>query len=305
MNSIKCPQCGLINWATVEACKRCGAQFAEASGPVSQASRAESGQQGQHAHEGWTGSHQSSAYSGHDKQGTQSAFNEAPRTNYYYDEPEVKKSSGQAMASLVLGIIGFFTFGVLGIGALVGTVLGIVALKKARKNPARYGGEGLAIGGIITNLLSFVMVVPLAIIMAIAIPNLLAARRAANEASALRMLRVIGQAESVYQATAGRGNYGTLEELRGAQLINEPLATGTKNGYRFDVRTRPMIQRDRPASYEVVATPVTYGPSGSGVRSFFIDESGIIRAADKRGLEANADDMPINNLDYRTEIRRD
>ncbi len=31
MNSIKCPQCGLVNWGTPPACKRCGASFHDVS----------------------------------------------------------------------------------------------------------------------------------------------------------------------------------------------------------------------------------------------------------------------------------
>ena len=52
-----------------------------------------------------------------------------------------------------------------------------------------------------------IVVVIIGIIAAIAIPNLLAARRSANEGSAISSLRTIHGAEMTYQATTGAGNY--------------------------------------------------------------------------------------------------
>ena len=52
-----------------------------------------------------------------------------------------------------------------------------------------------------------IVVVIIGIIAAIAIPNLLAARRSANEGSAVSALRTMHGAEATYQATAGNGNF--------------------------------------------------------------------------------------------------
>src|SRR5438046_6310913 len=52
-----------------------------------------------------------------------------------------------------------------------------------------------------------IVVVIIGIIAAIAIPNLLAARRSANEGSAISSMRTLHGAQMTYQATTGSGNY--------------------------------------------------------------------------------------------------
>src|SRR5262245_50809628 len=91
----------------------------------------------------------------------------------------VKPRQGMALASLVLGVVGFFTCGIVVVGAITGIVLGIVALSRARKSPQQYGGKELAIIGIAINALCL-LVIP--VIAAIAIPNMIKSRQAANEA---------------------------------------------------------------------------------------------------------------------------
>jgi hypothetical protein len=96
-----------------------------------------------------------------------------------------------AIASLVMGIIGFTCAGLL-VGAMTGLVLGIVAVRKARKSPAEYGGKELAIAGIVTNSLCL-LTIPL--VAAIAIPNMIKARQAAHEAAAIGQVRGIAKAQ--------------------------------------------------------------------------------------------------------------
>src|SRR6188768_3766809 len=88
-----------------------------------------------------------------------------------------------------------------------------------------------------------IVVVIIGIIAAIAIPNLLAARRSANEGSAASSLRTIHGASATWQATSGNGNYtdptGTpgvtgLGELAGGNLLDSVLGGGTKSGYQFE-----------------------------------------------------------------------
>lgn len=265
MRSTKCAQCSMVNWASAETCKRCGAHFNLANETL----------------------FAQTAYA--------TAYQTAPYQNspYAYAQyPQMKKNAGLAVASLIVGIISFLTLSFLGIGAITGIVLGIAALSKIRKNPAQYGGQGMAIAGLITSALSIMIAVPVAIILAVAIPNLLASRRAANEASAINILRTIAASEATYQSTSGNGEFGTLRELANAQLIDVRLARGTRNGYRFMVRVKPTLSPDEPASYEAVAMPISY--RRSGLRSFYIDETGVIRFADKRGAEADADDAPLD-----------
>src|ERR1051325_4627929 len=81
-----------------------------------------------------------------------------------------------------------------------------------------------------------IVVAIIGIIAAIAIPNLLASRRAANEGSAQQSLRTIHSAQSTYQATKGNGAYSTdLAGLYGQNMIDTVLNTGSKSGYEFAI----------------------------------------------------------------------
>jgi type II secretory pathway pseudopilin PulG len=197
-----------------------------------------------------------------------------------------KPKAGLAVASLALGVVGFFTLGLLGVGAITGIVLGAVAVARANNRPEEYGGRGAAIAGIVLNGLALVVVPFIAIVAAIAIPNLIASRRAANEGSAIGSIRSISLAEEDYFATAGQSrNYATLAQLHADGLIDDALSGGTKNGYRFRVTADA-------GQFVVQATPVAY--RSTGVRSFYYSSSdGVIRAADARGRDADSDAKPL------------
>src|SRR5258705_5909143 len=76
-----------------------------------------------------------------------------------------------------------------------------------------------------------IVVAIIGIIAAIAIPNLLASKRAANEGSAQSSLRTIHSSEAVYQATQGNGNFGTLANLQTQNLTDTVLGASAKRGY--------------------------------------------------------------------------
>ncbi len=99
------------------------------------------------------------------------------------DAPLLPPHRGWAIASLVLGLLSLPTLGLLGVGAVLGIVFGVVALVKADRQPATYGGRGLAMSGIAASVLSFLMIPFIGIIAAIAIPSLLRARIASNDAA--------------------------------------------------------------------------------------------------------------------------
>src|SRR2546426_11790789 len=81
-----------------------------------------------------------------------------------------------------------------------------------------------------------IVVAIIGIIAAIAIPNLLASRRAANEGSAQSSLRTIHSSQATYQSTAGAGAFATdLAALNGQNLIDSVLSSGTKSGYNFAI----------------------------------------------------------------------
>jgi prepilin-type N-terminal cleavage/methylation domain-containing protein len=81
-----------------------------------------------------------------------------------------------------------------------------------------------------------IVVAIIGILAAIAIPNLISSRRAANEGSAQASLRAIHSSQIVYQATTGAGEFSPdLPTLNGLQLIDDVLSSGTKAGYEFEV----------------------------------------------------------------------
>jgi prepilin-type N-terminal cleavage/methylation domain-containing protein len=126
-----------------------------------------------------------------------------------------------------------------------------------------------------------IVVAIIGIIAAIAIPNLLASRRAANEGSALASMRVIFSSEATYQATAGAGIYGSLLDLRTVGLIDLVLAGASsgspKSGYVFTaanvaITGMPAFDASSIPSAHTTAFPVT----GTGSRSFYTNESGVM-----------------------------
>ena len=214
------------------------------------------------------------------------------------EPPREGLKQGLAIFALVLGIISLFTFGLLGIGAITGIVVSIIAMSKVKHEPWKYGGRPLAIAGLVLSIASFATVVPLGIIASVAIPNLLAARRAANEASAISSLNRICSAEAIYANIYQR--YGTLAELEAEHLIDPVLVLGVKNGYHFTLEIRASDDL-KSSGFEATAVPAEYGKSGR--RSFFIDESFVIRAADNQGARASEFDPPLD-ADYEHRTRR-
>ncbi|SRR5260370_42034961 len=89
-----------------------------------------------------------------------------------------------------------------------------------------------------------IVVAIIGIIAAIAIPNLLAAKRSANEGSAQASLRTINSCEITYQASSGVGDYADIAVLSVSLLTDSVLGSGTKSGYNFAAHpTAPGEQR--------------------------------------------------------------
>lgn len=195
-----------------------------------------------------------------------------------------KKTAGLAVASLVLGIIGFL-LSITIIGALIGfplgliaLILGIIALVNISKNKETLGGAGLAITGIVMSAVSFLMIPIIALVAAIAIPNLLRARLNANEYAAISSMHTIGTAAEVYRAANKPVTYpASLSELANANppYIDSALGTGVKQGYTFD------YSRIDNNHYSCQAKPVE--ENVTGMRVFYVDESGVIRLNDAGG----------------------
>jgi type IV pilus assembly protein PilA len=122
-----------------------------------------------------------------------------------------------------------------------------------------------------------IVVAIIGIIAAIAIPNLLASRRAANEGSAQSSLRTVHSAQATYQATTGNGAFSAdLAALNTANLVDSVLAAGSKSGYDFAVVEQGGT--GTTAVYGAYAFPSTSsGVSQTGTRRFGITEIGVMR----------------------------
>jgi type IV pilus assembly protein PilA len=123
-----------------------------------------------------------------------------------------------------------------------------------------------------------IVIAIIGIIAAIAIPNLLASKRAANEGSALYSLRTISGAEATYLSTGGAGEYGDLGDLQTQGLIDAVLGTAPnqKSGYIFAIS--PLASSlMAPARYDATSEPANaVGIGATGSRSFYTNESGVI-----------------------------
>lgn len=120
-----------------------------------------------------------------------------------------------------------------------------------------------------------IVVAIIGIIAAIAIPNLLASRRAANEASAQQSLRTMVSAEATYRSTAGGGNYGSVSDLVAQSLVDSTLGGGVKSGYNFTTGTDPVAD---PSVFVLAAAPTSVSFPATGTREFCVDQSGVMTA---------------------------
>ena len=130
-----------------------------------------------------------------------------------------------------------------------------------------------------------IVVAIILIIAAIAIPNLLRSKMAANEASAVGSLRTINTVSVSYSTTYGQypptlaslgpPAGGGAASAATSDLIDSVLATGLKSGYTFTYAPLAGVG-GLFQSYTIVANPQT--PGVSGQRGFFTDQSGVIRA---------------------------
>jgi prepilin-type N-terminal cleavage/methylation domain-containing protein len=127
-----------------------------------------------------------------------------------------------------------------------------------------------------------IVVAIILIIAAIAIPNLIRSKIAANEASAAATLRTLNTCAATFSTSWG--NYPTKLADLGPSNGATPTSTqadlvdlvlgkdpATKSGYTFVYTSVSPF-----SSYQIVATPVDIGTTGQ--RGFFTDQSGVIRS---------------------------
>ena len=133
-----------------------------------------------------------------------------------------------------------------------------------------------------------IVVAIILIIAAIAVPNLLRSRMAANESSAAASLRTIGTANVTYSSTYNVGFAGNLASMGPSTapssvtadlldaVLGAPAGPYVKSGYSFTYSpgvAAPTTAAPNP-TFTVVATPV--GPGSSGTSTFCIDHTNVV-----------------------------
>lgn len=116
-----------------------------------------------------------------------------------------------------------------------------------------------------------IVVAIIVLLAAIAIPNLLRARLSANEATAIAAMRTLSTAMETYRAAQSPPSYPTaLSSLSNATppYIDAVLGSTNKSGYIYTLT-------GGGNSYTIVGAPDV--DNVTGVRSFFVDQSGVVR----------------------------
>ncbi|HUK52618.1 MAG TPA: prepilin-type N-terminal cleavage/methylation domain-containing protein [Candidatus Binatia bacterium] len=145
-----------------------------------------------------------------------------------------------------------------------------------------------------------IVVAIILVIVAIAIPNFMRSRMAANESATVQNVRAVVTANVVYSSTYGIGYSSDLLSLgpnpgggpaspSNAGLIDDVLATGVKSGYAFTYTASAPVAGNLIPAYALTADPVTPGYTGN--RHFFTDDSGVIRQ--NLSVTATVSDTPI------------
>ena len=127
-----------------------------------------------------------------------------------------------------------------------------------------------------------IVVAIILIIAAIAIPNLLKSRMAANESSAVGSIRTLNTGEVTYASSCPNvGFSATIDELNtgavcagGTGIIDNVLATGNKSGYTFAYAP---ATNGAPVNTTYTVTAVPQKVAVTGQRGFFSDQTGVIR----------------------------
>ncbi len=127
-----------------------------------------------------------------------------------------------------------------------------------------------------------IVVAIIAIIAAIAIPSLLNARKAGNEASAISSMRTLTTVNEQYRTRFGvySANMGALQA---SGYIDSVLGNGTKSGFSF-------AYNSGANTWDVTSVPTVVGTTGD--RSFFVNQSGVIRG--EAGGGASSASNPID-----------
>jgi hypothetical protein len=107
----------------------------------------------------------------------------------------------------------------------------------------------------------------------------------------IAFLRTVASAQLTYAATAGNGSYGTMEQLYTQGLIDETFYMAPiRHWHIYQMVITPATQTEQ-AAFKIWATPGRYREAG--LISFYIDQTGVMRGADRQGAIAHEDDPPV------------
>jgi hypothetical protein len=192
--------------------------------------------------------------------------------------------------SLVCGLLFFVP-----LAFIAAIVFGHLGLSEIRRSAGRLKGEGLAIAGLVLGYIWIAGIPLVLIVAAIAIPNLLRARMAANEASAVSMVRSIAAAEATYAAAHAEEGYTcSLSSLGDAGLNGTGLINGQRYGYAFELSGCTAGADGRAnIKYQIVAYPQRIHQTG--LRAFCSDETAV--------LKVDAGGSPQQCLESGSELR--
>ncbi len=157
-----------------------------------------------------------------------------------------------------------------------------------------------------------IVIVIIGILASLSVLYIFSAKRAANTSSALSALRTIHQTQASYSAGVGNGSFGSENELFVEEYIDSavaaacnPIPTSTSKGGLAPPTSRPkngyvfvIIPDNQPdqKTYTATGQPlVRTGASQSGDKTFFIDQTGVLRASSAATDDADITSAPINN----------
>jgi len=140
-----------------------------------------------------------------------------------------------------------------------------------------------------------IVIAIIAIIAAIAIPNLLQARKNGNEAAAIGALKTFATSQAIFREgdkeQDGNLDYGMLSELNNTKLIDSVFGSGTKQGYLFQAAY------STPTSeflWFAVGNPAL--PGSTGDRYFEINTAGVIYYTTGKSLAMDTSTCTIPNV---------
>lgn len=193
-------------------------------------------------------------------------------------DPADQRTDGKAIGSLVLGTFSLLFFWIFaGIFAgIPAVILGHVSRSTIKKSLGRLKGDSMALTGLIMGYLSLAALPFVLIIAAIAIPNLLRARMAANEASAVASVRTIVRASLTYKTEHPSEGYpGSLQTLASPSVryIDAQLGNGMKSGYHFVYEVR---NTGAPEETGFFVRALPNNPNNTGTREFCAGQDGVV-----------------------------